>query len=105
MRTLFILKGIPASGKSTFAHDLLKREPDRFKRVNRDDLRMMIDAGAWSPEKEEFIREVQDTLIRSAFNNGYDVILDNTSLVPTTLKKLHRLAEQVGDVKVIEKGF
>lgn len=105
MRTIFCLRGLPGSGKTTFARDLLKREPDRFKRINRDDLRSMLDDGVWSSEKEEFIREVQDTLVRAAFNDGYDVILDNTSLVPMTLKKLHRLAEQVGDVKVIEKGF
>jgi len=105
MRTLYVLRGLPASGKSTFARDLLKREGTRWRRINRDDLRGMLDDHAYDARREDFIRLAQDTLVRTAFNEGYDVVLDNTSLVPTTVKKLHRLAEQVGDVKVIEKCF
>lgn len=105
MRTIFLLRGLPASTKSTFAKELLKKEPNRFKRVNRDDLRLMFDDGVYDKNKEEFIRQVQDALIRSSLKAGFDVIVDNTHLVPMTVKKLHKLAESVGDVKVIEKCF
>jgi predicted kinase len=100
-----ILKGLPGCGKSTYAKDLLKKEPRRWKRVNRDDLRGMLDNHMWSKDNEEFVKAMQDTIIRRAFADGYYVILDNTNLVPMTVKKAHRLAESVGDVKVIEKGF
>jgi predicted kinase len=105
MRTLMILKGLPGCGKSTYAKDLLKFEPKRWKRVNRDDLRGMLDNHVWSKDNEKFVKAMQDTIIRCAFADGYDVIVDNTSLVQMTVKKLHRLAESIGDVKVIEKGF
>lgn len=105
MRTVYILKGLPASAKSTFARDLMKREPNRWVRVNRDDLRAMFHNSAYSKDNEEFIRGVQDQLILQALRDGKDVIVDNTHLVPQTLKKLHRLLASVGDVKVIEKAF
>lgn len=105
MRTLLIYKGLPGCGKSTEAKKLLKKEPGRWKRFNRDDLRNMIDDGQFDKDNEQFVVEVQDKLIRMAFQEGYDVVVDNTHLVPQTVKKLHKLAEGVGDVQVLEKGF
>lgn len=105
MRTILIYKGLPGCGKSTEAKKLLKKEPGRWKRFNRDDLRSMIDDGQFSKDNEEFVLEVQEKLIRAALQDGYDVIVDNTHLVPQTVKKLHKLAESVGDVTVLEKGF
>jgi predicted kinase len=100
-----ILRGIPACGKSTFAKNLLAKEPARWKRINRDDLRTMLDDGVFDRNREEFIRSVEHQLIQSAFRAGYDVIVDNTTLVPQTLKKLHQVAQEFGDVKVIEYCF
>lgn len=105
MRTVYILKGLPASAKSSFARDLMKREPNRWVRVNRDDLRAMFHNSVFSRDNEEFIVSVQDQLILKALRDGMDLIVDNTHLVPQTLKKLHRLLASVGDVKVLEKGF
>lgn len=109
MRTLMIFKGLPGCGKSTLAAQLIKREPKRWIRVNRDDLRSMIVGPGNNPHngdksQEDFIRSIKENLMRQAFDQGYDVILDDTHLVPTTLKKLHIAAESYGDVKVIEKA-
>lgn len=54
--------------------------------------------------REDLVRLFKEDLTRKAFTEGYDVILDDTHLVPMTVKKLHALAASVGDVKVIEKG-
>lgn len=40
MPKLLVLKGLPASGKSTYAKELVNKG---WKRVNKDDLRAMID--------------------------------------------------------------
>ncbi|MFA6609060.1 MAG: AAA family ATPase, partial [Candidatus Paceibacterota bacterium] len=104
MQTVFILRGLPGSGKSTFARELMKKEPDRWRRVNRDDLRGMFGT-TYNRSNEDFVRNVQDLLIKQALSEGKDVIIDNTHLIPMTVKKLHKLLESVGDVKVIEKGF
>lgn len=105
MRTVIILRGLPGCGKSTYARELLRKESKRWKRVNRDDLRNMMDDGTFNSDREEFIRSVQDQLILKTLRDGYDIIIDNTHLVPQTLRKLHRLLASVGDVKVIEKCF
>ena len=105
MRTIMVLKGLPGCGKSTFAKELLKKEKERWKRFNRDDLRGMVDDHVWSKENELFIVEIQESLVKIALRSGYDVVLDNTHLVPQTIKKIHKVAEAFGDVKVIEKGF
>lgn len=55
-------------------------------------------------DREELMRTFKEELVRKAFAGGYDVILDDTHLVPQTVKKLHQLAASVGDVKVIEHG-
>lgn len=109
MRTLMIFKGLPGSGKSTLAAELVKREPKRWIRINRDDIRGMVVGPGNNPHgrdssREDLVRLFKEDLTRKAFTEGYDVILDDTHLVPMTVKKLHALAASVGDVKVIEKG-
>lgn len=104
-----IFKGLPGSGKSTEAAALVKREPKRWVRINRDDLRGMVVGPGNNPhsrdsDREDLMRTFKEELTRKAFAEGYDVILDDTHLVPMTVKKLHTLAATVGDVKVIEKG-
>lgn len=105
MRTVIICQGLPASGKSTWAKEQIKKEPSRWKRINRDDLRAMINDSHFDRKNEEFIRNVQEQLLRATLIEGYDVILDNTSLVPQTVKKLHKVCASIGDVKVIHKTF
>ena len=110
MRTLMIFKGLPGCGKSTEAAALIKREPKRWIRINRDDLRGMVVGPGNNPhardnDREELMRSMKESLMRQAFDNGYDVILDDTHLVPMTVKKLHTAAASYGDVTVIEKGF
>lgn len=77
----------------------------RFVRINRDDLRAMMNGANYNPNSEELVREVRNHIVLDAFTNGYDVIIDDTNLVPKTVKKLHDLAQTFGDVKVIEKCF
>lgn len=108
MRTMMIFKGLPGSGKSTEAAALVQKEPKRWVRINRDDLRSMVVGPGNNPhgdrDREDLVRNMKNELILQAFREGYDVILDDTHLVPSTVKKLHELAMSVGDVKVIEKG-
>lgn len=109
MRTMLIFKGLPGCGKSTEAAALVKKEQGRWIRINRDDLRGMVVGPGNNPhgarDREDLVRNMKNELIRQAFREGYDVILDDTHLVKMTVKKLHELAASVGDVKVIEKGI
>jgi hypothetical protein len=105
MRTIFILKGLPGSGKSTYATEMVRKEPKRFVRINRDDLRSMSVGPANNPHtgdknREEFVREAKNNLLSAALKSGYDVILDDTHLVPQTVKKLHTFVESIGNVSI-----
>lgn len=105
MRTVVITIGLPGSGKSTWARQQMAQEPFRWKRVNKDDLRAMIDGPLWNKENEQFINDVQERLVKSALTQECDVIIDNTHLVARTRKRLHEICEGHGDVKVIERMF
>lgn len=66
MITVTILKGIPASGKSTWARQMLDEHPGMYKRINKDDLRAMLDNSYWSKGNEAFVLKVRDILIIEA---------------------------------------
>jgi predicted kinase len=79
MKKVIILKGLPASGKSTWAKEMVDKYPGQYKRINKDDLRSMIDNGKWSKENEKFILGVRDRLISAALDNLKIAIVDDTN--------------------------
>jgi predicted kinase len=105
MRSVIVCVGLPASGKSSFAKDLLKREPESWIRVNKDDLRLMLHNSVWSHENEEMTRKAHDNIIRSALRNNKNVVVDNTNLNKRSLRQLHKVFEGIGDIKVLHKAF
>jgi predicted kinase len=105
MRTIYFLSGIPASGKSTWAENQIKLQPGKFKRVNKDLLREMLDAGEFSKENEKFVVNMEDKIIRDALLRGYDVIVDNTNLNKDHYKRVCNIAREVGNVEVTHRHF
>lgn len=83
MSKLVLLRGLPASGKSTYAARLVM---EGFKRVNYDDLRLMIDNGIYSKQAEKFIVDVAQTMVALALQNGLNVVYDNTNFNPYHIK-------------------
>ena len=43
MIKVILAKGLFASGKSTWAKNVILKKPNSYKRVNKDDLRLMLD--------------------------------------------------------------
>lgn len=91
--TLYILRGLPASGKSTWARKMVEESKGRIKRISRDDLRTMVDNGIWSQSNEYLIVRLRDMMAMQALLLGYTVIIDDTNIEPHTLWSLKRLAE------------
>lgn len=79
MKKVLILQGLPASGKSQFARELLLANPGRWVRTNKDLLREMAHAGYWSGGNEKFIRKLRDTAILMALEAGKHVVIDDTN--------------------------
>jgi predicted kinase len=78
MKTLYMCLGLPASGKSTYAKELVAFSEGRIKRTNKDLIREMADAGVWSRKNEKEVVEIRDLLIKRWLNNGHSVIVDDT---------------------------
>ena len=95
MQQLLILKGLPGSGKSTWAKTLMA-STQNWKRVNRDDLRAMVDNSVWTQENEKHIIAVRDTLIRKFLKSGFNVICDDTNLRSAVFTDLCSIVENMG---------
>lgn len=94
MQRLILLKGLPASGKSTWAKEQVTKEPGRWKRINKDDLRAMLDNNKWSRHNEEFVLLMRDTMALAALDKGFNVIIDDTNLHPKHEQHLRELAKE-----------
>ena len=103
MRLIFILKGLIGSGKSTYAKELLRKYPGKYKRINRDLFRIMFDNDVHNTENENFITSARDVLIEQALAKGYDVIIDDTNLSDKAYLTACDIAKRFGDVRVLEK--
>ena len=89
---LIMMRGLPASGKTTWARGVVAESQGRCKRVCKDDLRDMLDAGLWSAENEEYVLRVRDSLVNSFLGEGLDVIVDDTNLHPKHERRLREIA-------------
>jgi predicted kinase len=76
-RTVVICKGLPASGKSSWAR--IASQKARTQRINKDDLRAMLNNSKFSRAKEEFVVQARDAMIRAALATGQSVIIDDTN--------------------------
>ena len=88
---LLMLKGLPASGKSTHAKELVKKG---WKRVNKDELRLMIDGGQWSKINEKKIVHIERLMVAEFLDTGFNVVVDDTNFAHEDAWKL--LAETHG---------
>lgn len=80
MLTVTILKGLPASGKSTWAKEEVERLNKKTVRVNKDELRAMM--GGFDKVSEKIVLAVRNEFIRESLLNGKSVIVDDTNLNP-----------------------
>jgi predicted kinase len=82
VKKVLILVGLPASGKSQFATQLLLSAPGQWVRTNKDLLREMAHASHWTKKNEEFIVQLRNTIILMALADGKNVIIDDTNFGP-----------------------
>lgn len=73
---VILLRGLIASGKSTIARKLVG---EGYKRVNKDDLRAMIDGKNWRRENEMFIKYAEIDIAKRYLKEGFNVVVDDTN--------------------------
>lgn len=96
---LIITRGLPASGKSTWAKSWVEVDPSTRARVNRDDLRASLYgmAGVLPSALEVEITKVQTAMVRSLLESGVDVVVDDTNL---KLRYARRWADLAAELDV-----
>ena len=99
--SVVLLRGVPGSGKTTAALQLMNDYPDQFVRVNRDDIRMMMYGEYWfsgddANTKEKAVTQVEHSLIKSAIKAGKRPLVDATNLNKQSVKAILRIAGSHG---------
>lgn len=96
MSKLILTRGIPASGKSTWAKEWVAESPLTRARVNRDDYRaMMFDEPVLSYEQEKAVSAAQQAAVKALLGAGMDVVVDDTNLRAKFVKMWYALSENV----------
>ena len=98
-----VMRGLPASGKSTLARQMMAAAGGRMRRVSLDELRRMMDDNDGSKRlgrrHEETVLAVQDAAVLAAVEAGFDVVVDNTHLVSRIPKRLKNLLGGRADLR------
>lgn len=85
MNTIILTRGIPGSGKSTWAKTWVEESPLFRIRINWDDIRRMLGV-YWVPSREFLLSGMTKILLEDAMSNGYDIVVDNMNLTPKSIE-------------------
>ncbi|WMI33528.1 polynucleotide kinase [Streptomyces phage Kenrey] len=95
MLELVINRGIPGSGKSTYARKWVLTPGTRRARVNRDDIRKQlygVDFGV--PIEETVVTAIEDQMIHTLLGEGVSVIVDDCNISQRYINRFTKIAEQ-----------
>lgn len=93
---MIIMRGLPASGKSTRAKELQETMGNAV-RINKDLLRKMLHFDRFTGRNEGLTRNASRTLAMHFLTNGTNVIIDDTNLNPGTLQSWKDLAKYLDE--------
>lgn len=93
MKKLLVLRGLPASGKSTYAIKWVNEDPEHRLRISQDSIRMMF-GKYWLEDKvqlkkrESITNNINMELLKQCMFNQFDIVLDNMNLNTKTLSSI-----------------
>lgn len=90
---MIITRGVPASGKTTWAKAWTAEETTLRARVNRDDIRHSQFGRGFGVD-ERAVTVIQDASIRAHLKAGRSVVVDNTNLRSSHVRALLKIAAQ-----------
>lgn len=97
MSKLIVTRGLPASGKTTWAKNWVNENRSQRARVNRDDIRenlFGLEGYAYDYESEKAVTFAQHAMIRALLKAGRDVVSDDTNLKARFVRELRNIARQ-----------
>lgn len=106
MKRIIFTRGIPASGKSTWAKQEVLKDPEYSVRINRDDLRNMS-GQYWVPAREDYIKACKSTILINAINFKFNtIIIDEMNLNPKETGHLKGVISMMNEtIKDVEDKY
>lgn len=97
MPTMIVTRGLPASGKTTWANNFIKENKD-YINLNRDDFRKMLygDNYKYTKQREKFVTDLQMTSLLEAIKQNKNVIISDTNLNDKVFNTFKNLAKENG---------
>lgn len=106
MLKVILTVGIPACGKSTWAKEEVRKDPEGTTRINRDDLRNMLSNYHFTDSNEKLVSRVREAAFKAALKANRNIILDETNLNPRNFEEACKWVKESGrDYMVMEKPF
>lgn len=100
MAKLLILRGLPASGKSTRAKEVVAM--GNWVRVNRDLLRTMLHFDKFTGINEGLTVDAEKAIVRKLLTAGQNVVVDDVNLNPKNHQMWGALSAEIGATYAIE---
>lgn len=94
LTTLYITRGLPGSGKSTWARKWVSEDPKHRAEVNRDHLRVMMHGGYADAEVQ--VTAASHAAIRDLLKQGVSVVCSDTNLPQRHARDLAKLGRLAG---------
>jgi predicted kinase len=106
MTQIIVTRGLPGSGKSTWAERVVQEEDWPHVIVERDQLRYLITRKYWTgdQEVEEKVTRLQEGLVRRYLKEDLSVIISDTHLPDRSVKKWLKIGHEF-NVPVEVKDF
>jgi predicted kinase len=96
MTEIIMTKGLPGSGKSTWAEDYVASWPQGRVRITKDQLRTMLHAGSVGKGTEKVVLAARDAMVVEFLTRKLTVVVDDTNLAPFHEARLGQLARENG---------
>ena len=100
-KKIYMMRGLPASGKTTTALEMVRKSNGLIVRVSNDDLAMMFVGEKFSDRHTGLIRLALESVIEKALHLDYDVVVDNVNLKLRHQGQLQAIADRVSATLII----
>lgn len=106
MREVIITVGVPGSGKSTWARELIAKDAS-FARVNRDSIReMMGDKSQWQTQSfEMLVSKIQKRIVAGYLAGRMNIVIDDCNVSKQTYLEIRSWIQEYVDGNGIPIAF